>query len=104
MKMMLGLLVIKQRRCDCGIEQDRKSTRLNSSHANISYAVFCLKKNKHSGEHQPPHEPHSRPVVDTTREDSPGARERPLTRPRATEMATAHSSSSTCEPACHGSS
>src|SRR3712207_8225486 len=24
---------------------DRKSTRLNSSHANISYAVFCLKKN-----------------------------------------------------------
>src|SRR5476651_2785456 len=26
--------------------QDRKSTRLNSSHANISYAVFCLKKTK----------------------------------------------------------
>src|SRR3712207_7224751 len=26
---------------------DRKSTRLNSSHANISYAVFCLKKNDH---------------------------------------------------------
>src|SRR3712207_7751385 len=26
------------------IEEDRKSTRLNSSHANISYAVFCLKK------------------------------------------------------------
>src|SRR3712207_8507580 len=26
---------------------DRKSTRLNSSHANISYAVFCLKKQKH---------------------------------------------------------
>src|SRR3712207_7208637 len=26
------------------IEKDRKSTRLNSSHANISYAVFCLKK------------------------------------------------------------
>src|SRR3712207_9295438 len=26
-------------------EEDRKSTRLNSSHANISYAVFCLKKN-----------------------------------------------------------
>src|SRR3712207_7484184 len=26
------------------IERDRKSTRLNSSHANISYAVFCLKK------------------------------------------------------------
>src|SRR3712207_7416373 len=30
------------RECD----QDRKSTRLNSSHANISYAVFCLKKKK----------------------------------------------------------
>src|SRR3712207_2908025 len=29
-----------------GIEGDRKSTRLNSSHANISYAVFCLKKKK----------------------------------------------------------
>src|SRR3712207_7201188 len=27
-------------------EEDRKSTRLNSSHANISYAVFCLKKKK----------------------------------------------------------
>src|SRR3989442_11713552 len=28
------------------IEQDRKSTRLNSSHVRISYAVFCLKKKK----------------------------------------------------------
>src|SRR3712207_8630120 len=28
--------------------EDRKSTRLNSSHANISYAVFCLKKKKKS--------------------------------------------------------
>src|SRR3712207_6904653 len=28
------------------VGQDRKSTRLNSSHANISYAVFCLKKKK----------------------------------------------------------
>src|SRR3712207_8817575 len=26
------------------VDEDRKSTRLNSSHANISYAVFCLKK------------------------------------------------------------
>src|SRR3712207_7319567 len=34
----------------CGPEHktaDRKSTRLNSSHANISYAVFCLKKKQH---------------------------------------------------------
>src|SRR3712207_9354365 len=29
-----------------GQGRDRKSTRLNSSHANISYAVFCLKKKK----------------------------------------------------------
>src|SRR3712207_7074058 len=29
-----------------GVKEDRKSTRLNSSHANISYAVFCLKKKK----------------------------------------------------------
>src|SRR5258707_6973484 len=31
---------------DDELEVDRKSTRLNSSHANISYAVFCLKKKK----------------------------------------------------------
>src|SRR3712207_8021778 len=30
---------------------DRKSTRLNSSHANISYAVFCLKKKKNYNHH-----------------------------------------------------
>src|SRR5476651_2833043 len=38
---------------------DRKSTRLNSSHANISYAVFCLKKKKnleHLSLRNPPHE------------------------------------------------
>src|SRR5438132_10259954 len=32
-------------------EQDRKSTRLNSSHTVISYAVFCLKKKKKSYQH-----------------------------------------------------
>src|SRR2546430_10025830 len=31
---------------------DRKSTRLNSSHSQISYAVFCLKKNNHNDETQ----------------------------------------------------
>src|SRR3712207_6879722 len=31
-----------------GEHEDRKSTRLNSSHANISYAVFCLKKKKNN--------------------------------------------------------
>src|SRR5256886_12878743 len=30
------------------IDQDRKSTRLNSSHSQISYAVFCLKKKKNT--------------------------------------------------------
>src|SRR3712207_7517164 len=34
------------RHCPTGALTDRKSTRLNSSHANISYAVFCLKKKK----------------------------------------------------------
>src|SRR3712207_7429132 len=37
---------------------DRKSTRLNSSHANISYAVFCLKKKTKRNTH--PTETHSR--------------------------------------------
>src|SRR5688572_32706800 len=31
-----------------GASKDRKSTRLNSSHSQISYAVFCLKKKKHT--------------------------------------------------------
>src|SRR2546421_7851219 len=34
-----------------GSIRDRKSTRLNSSHDQISYAVFCLKKKKNTGEH-----------------------------------------------------
>src|SRR3712207_7061247 len=34
-------------------QADRKSTRLNSSHANISYAVFCLKKKNISAPHVP---------------------------------------------------
>src|SRR5258707_3938215 len=36
---------------------DRKSTRLNSSHANISYAVFCLKKKNTSGDRRPAERP-----------------------------------------------
>src|SRR3712207_7574555 len=36
-----------QRERDPRLPLDRKSTRLNSSHANISYAVFCLKKKTH---------------------------------------------------------
>src|SRR5258707_9753618 len=39
-----------------GKDLDRKSTRLNSSHANISYAVFCLKKKKVKFNHKPDHD------------------------------------------------
>src|SRR2546426_6333885 len=35
--------------------RDRKSTRLNSSHLVISYAVFCLKKKKNIDQHNTPH-------------------------------------------------
>src|SRR3712207_8832785 len=42
--------------------RDRKSTRLNSSHANISYAVFCLKK-------KISHSPKPHPLVQSTGED-----------------------------------
>src|SRR2546430_10022190 len=34
------------------VKQDRKSTRLNSSHSQISYAVFCLKKKKNKRAHE----------------------------------------------------
>src|SRR2546430_12497131 len=40
------VLAFRQRRSRAGGETDRKSTRLNSSHSQISYAVFCLKKKK----------------------------------------------------------
>src|SRR3712207_7668043 len=42
-----GRVVLGRRGADVR-DEDRKSTRLNSSHANISYAVFCLKKKKTS--------------------------------------------------------
>src|SRR5690606_40962397 len=37
----------------CMLSQDRKSTRLNSSHVKISYAVFCLKKKRVSADCRP---------------------------------------------------
>src|SRR3712207_7409707 len=40
----VGVFLLAMDRPGVQIEEDRKSTRLNSSHANISYAVFCLKK------------------------------------------------------------
>src|SRR5690348_18037614 len=36
------------KRSTATVARDRKSTRLNSSHPSISYAVFCLKKKKHT--------------------------------------------------------
>src|SRR3712207_8358442 len=42
------VLPVLGRRADVPDPPDRKSTRLNSSHANISYAVFCLKKKKNN--------------------------------------------------------
>src|SRR3712207_8824495 len=51
-----GLLVVHDRQARAvalGHLRDRKSTRLNSSHANISYAVFCLKKKKILTQHTP---------------------------------------------------
>src|SRR3712207_8910284 len=48
--LLLGDRAERQQRAAAGVGEehveDRKSTRLNSSHANISYAVFCLKKKK----------------------------------------------------------
>src|SRR3712207_7458763 len=40
----LGADVVAEVAGEVVVQADRKSTRLNSSHANISYAVFCLKK------------------------------------------------------------
>src|SRR3712207_8756780 len=40
------VVVLAEARMGAERVRDRKSTRLNSSHANISYAVFCLKKKK----------------------------------------------------------
>src|SRR2546422_6445039 len=39
-------VIEKTLRIEFAVDQDRKSTRLNSSHGYISYAVFCLKKKK----------------------------------------------------------
>src|SRR5258707_7754692 len=45
-------IVIQPVHPDVMQQADRKSTRLNSSHANISYAVFCLKKKEHTSDIQ----------------------------------------------------
>src|SRR5260221_7582772 len=59
-----GLRIVRQQpiklpglvRGGCAVEKDRKSTRLNSSHTVISYAVFCLKKKKIKKQNQKPGE------------------------------------------------
>src|SRR3989442_11721307 len=51
-----GLEVLKQTLVEV---VDRKSTRLNSSHVRISYAVFCLKKKTEKRDHPPYSEEHS---------------------------------------------
>src|SRR5690348_17528271 len=51
--MIVKRIVESRRRRGRAIRGDRKSTRLNSSHPSISYAVFCLKKKK---SHYPSHE------------------------------------------------
>src|SRR5207249_11642938 len=64
-------------------QQDRKSTRLNSSHVSISYAVFCLKKKK-------------RPQVSPVRDPDQGLRESAHGLPRR----TVHVAEDRVDPAC----
>src|SRR3712207_7457274 len=49
--MLLAWMLLMRTLPSVPFSLDRKSTRLNSSHANISYAVFCLKKKKTSHAH-----------------------------------------------------
>src|SRR5688572_31383836 len=55
--------------------EDRKSTRLNSSHSQISYAVFCLKKKNHP--QVPEHPRHPRPSRPARRSRPQGHAQRP---------------------------
>src|SRR5689334_24172608 len=54
-------VVRSSRRTPSASSRDRKSTRLNSSHSSISYAVFCLKKKNELIKLHPPHHPYPRP-------------------------------------------
>src|SRR5256885_7394915 len=53
-RMSIGILVAFQSLAISFLQPDRKSTRLNSSHLVISYAVFCLKKKKKITTHNNP--------------------------------------------------
>src|SRR2546430_6586633 len=52
--------------------EDRKSTRLNSSHSQISYAVFCLKKKKNRNDHHRViyHDPHVHDYISLNHADT----------------------------------
>src|SRR5438270_2550986 len=50
-RLRLGLALGWKLPADLSLVKDRKSTRLNSSHSQISYAVFCLKKKKKQKKH-----------------------------------------------------
>src|SRR2546429_2001093 len=51
------------RRAKAAAQRDRKSTRLNSSHGYISYAVFCLKKKKKKKVETSKHDQYKRKIV-----------------------------------------
>src|SRR5438874_10219891 len=52
-----GRLLVERADHEQGDDRDRKSTRLNSSHVEISYAVFCLKKKKKTNNIKYPYQP-----------------------------------------------
>src|SRR5258705_4061418 len=62
-----------------GCPRDRKSTRLNSSHLGISYAVFCLKKKKNRGANIPKRRKHCPPRSVSINRNWPGVASPPVT-------------------------
>src|SRR5438270_9584667 len=68
----LLLLVVRTTPLEQVKKKDRKSTRLNSSHSQISYAVFCLKKKSGSSSHDLPD-----PRPDQSQKDDQGFRSAP---------------------------
>src|SRR5256885_12656787 len=64
---LVGRIALPRQPAFLSAAPDRKSTRLNSSHLVISYAVFCLKKKKKKIALQRMHSPDSQPPFQTTR-------------------------------------
>src|SRR2546427_2842056 len=58
---------VLETRAACSSNRDRKSTRLNSSHSQISYAVFCLKKKKKKIKNKTKQHKHTRVTVSRRR-------------------------------------